>query len=235
MTKLQEIIETLKEKPDVLYLGDWFDEMPGFNGFEPGLVSGANHLYVAPRSGLYNVDELNQFMDELLPEEKLMRRKPFQEDIQLRIYGRNPKGIRLGYIDYADVIGKRSIREQRLFESSVPLDYSTEQALEKGEDIQRHHKTYIPDRTIKNIKVRESDKHRTVIYSVEEPIIRIVRIETYPDDRIAKDAKEGILAIGRGAFLRDSYRINDDSAFISNWQLRIYQASNMARKVLGVK
>ena len=235
MTKLQEIIETLKEKPDVVYVGEWFDKMPGYNGFEPGIISGANHLYIAPKRGLYNVDELNQFMDGLLPQVQLMRRKPFVKDTQLRTHGSNPKGIRLGYLDYADVIGKRSLREERVFERSVPLDYTTAQALEKGKDIQRHPQNCEQNRTIKDIRSTESNTPQIIIYSAEEPLIRIVRIEPYPDERIARDAKEGELYIGRGACLRDSYRIRDDRAFISNWQLRKYQASNMARKMLVEK
>ncbi len=233
--KLKEIIETLKEKPDVVYVGDWFDKMPSQNGFEPGIISGANHLYIAPRCGLYNVGELNQFMDELLPEQKPWRRKPFEEGIQLRIHGGNPKGIRLGYVDYADVIGKRSLREERVFEKGVPFDYCTQQALEKGEDRQRHHQE--PDRVIKNIKVTDSDTHKTVVYSIEELLIRVVRIEPYPDERIARDAKEGFNYWGRGACIRDSYRSThgSDTAFISNCELMKYRASNVARKVLGMK
>lgn len=236
MANIQKIIETLKEKPDVVYVGEYFDSLPSSHGFEPGLTSGTNYLYVAPRNGLYNVSELNRFMDGLLPQMQSMHRKPFVEGIQLSIHGGNPKGISLGYINYADVIGKRSLREERVFENSVPLDYATQQALKNREDKQRSNNHMELDRIIRNIEVTtQSETHQTVIYSVEEPLIRIVRIEPYPDEKIARHAKEGTLSIGRGAFLRDALRVRDDRGFISNWQLLKYQTSNRARSVLGLK
>jgi len=227
-----EMIEALEKKTDVVYIGNYFDKLPSSHGFELGSISGINYLYVAPRGGLYSTDELNNFMDGLFPQMQSIARKTFRKDRQLRVHGSNPEGIFLGHIDYADVIGKRILREERIIKNGVPLDYATEQAVEKGNDVEIRY----PNRTLAQVVEDEHQStDRTITYSREEPLIRIVRIEPYPDERIARNAKEGILEISRGAYIKDADPdLRSRGAFISNFQLLRfrYRAANMAKFIL---